>query len=140
MAKNDRSSRSRFVRLESLEDRNLLSLIGSKPTLDVVDAPGVKHQHNGAIYITQPAVLQVQGNAQPGAAGTTTLVSIYAEDSSGNLVNGGQPLATATPDSLGRYHTLVALQNIGKLYKIINAFFGRGNSEHHYQTNFRTYL
>ena len=111
MAEHDASTRSLSCRLESLESRNLLSLIGSKPTLNVIDGPGVRHHGNG-IFITQPAVIQVFGTAQPGAPGTTVSVGIYAEDSEGNLVNGGAPLATTTPNSLGLYHTLVSLPSM----------------------------
>src|SRR6516162_5731002 len=76
MVTHDRNTRSRSLRIESLESRNLLSLIGSKPTLDVVDGPGVHHHRGGTVFITQPATIQVVGNAQPGAPGTTTEVSI----------------------------------------------------------------
>lgn len=112
MVTHDRNTRSRSLRIESLESRNLLSLIGSKPTLDVIDGPGVHHHRGGSVFITQPATIQVVGTAQPGAPGTTTSVSIYAEDSEGNLVNGGTPLATVTPDFLGRYNAIVSLPSM----------------------------
>ena len=91
MPNTTRKSIVRSPRVESLEDRNLLTLIGSKPTLEITNSPGVR-SHGSAIYITQPAVIQVSGTAQPGPAGSTATVSIFAEDSSGNLVNGGRPL------------------------------------------------
>ena len=111
MPNTTRKSIVRSPRVESLEDRNLLTLIGSKPTLEITNSPGVR-SHGSAIYITQPAVIQVSGTAQPGPAGSTATVSIFAEDSSGNLVNGGRPLATVIPDALGRYHALVQLPSL----------------------------
>ena len=67
---------------EALETRNLLStLIGSKPTIDAFDGNGVTHNKFGGLSITQPAIIQVFGTAQPGAPGSTVPVSIYAEDS-----------------------------------------------------------
>jgi hypothetical protein len=109
MVKNERKSRAATFRPESLEGRNLLSLLlGSKPTLDVKDGPGVHHNRDGTISIVQPAVLQVFGTAQT-SDGVAAQVSIYAEDSEGNLVNGGVPLATVVPDFLGRYNALVSL-------------------------------
>ena len=110
MVKNDRAARSRSFAPEALETRNLLStLIGSKPTLDAYDGAGVSHNKFGGISISQPAVIQVFGTAQPGAPGSTVSVSIFAENSEGNLVNGGVPLATTTPDLLGRYNATVTL-------------------------------
>lgn len=108
MPDTSRKPTARSPRLESLEDRKLLTLIGAKPTLEITSAPGVRF-HGNSLFITQPAVIQVSGTAQPGPAGSTATVSIFAEDSSGNLVNGGQPLATVTPDALGRYNALVKL-------------------------------
>ncbi len=110
MVKNDRSARSRSFGPEALETRNLLStILGSKPTLDALDGFGVQHNRFGGISITQPAVIQVFGTAQPGAPGSTVEVSIFAEDSNGTIVNGGAPLATVTPDVLGRYRATVTL-------------------------------
>jgi hypothetical protein len=113
MSKNDR--KTRFV-LEALETRNLLStLIGSKPTLTVLDGPGVKHYKSGIINLLNPSPIQIYGTAQPGNANTAVTVSIFAEDRGGNIVNNGQPLATTTPDFLGRYHVTVTLpSNIRK--------------------------
>ncbi len=109
MITNDRDPRSRAPRLESLEERNLLSLIGSKPTLFVENGPGVRNLRHGGVSIIQPANIHVSGDAQPGAPGTTVQVSIFAEDRAGNIVNGGAPLATTTPDALGRYSAVVSL-------------------------------
>jgi hypothetical protein len=126
MVTHDRNTRSRSLRIESLESRNLLSLIGSKPTLDVVDGPGVHHHRGGSVFITQPATIQVVGTAQAGAPGTTTSVSIYAEDSEGNLVNGGDPLATVTPDFLGRYNAIISLPSM--IPKDVNFLVARQTS------------
>jgi hypothetical protein len=110
MVKHDRAALSRSFGPEALETRNLLStLIGSKPTIDALDGPGVTHNRQGGISIIQPAVIQVFGTAQPGPPGSTVSVSIFAEDSEGNLVNGGAPLATVTPNVLGRYNATVTL-------------------------------
>ena len=113
MAKHDR--KSRFA-LEPLETRNLLStLLGSKPTITVLDGPGVRHYQSGIVNLLNPSPIQVYGTAQPGNAQTTVTVSIYAEDRGGNIVNNGQPLAVVTPDFLGRYHATVTLpSNIRK--------------------------
>jgi hypothetical protein len=113
MSKNDR--KSRFV-LEALETRNLMTtLIGSKPTITVLDGPGVRHYKSGIINLLNPSPIQVYGTAQPGNANTSVTVSIFAEDRGGNIVNDGQPLATTTPDFLGRYHVTVTLpSNIRK--------------------------
>lgn len=105
--KNDRWKRS--FRLESLETRNLLTLIVSKPTIDAIDGPGVSHNQYGGITILQPTTIQIIGSAQPGAPGTTTQVDIYAQDSHGTIINGGAPLATVTPDFLGIYRTTISL-------------------------------
>ena len=112
MSMSRRSPRRRAYRVEALESRNLLTLIGAKPTIDVVSGPGVRRYASGAIAITQPAVLQVFGTAQPGAPGTTVSVSIFAVNSEGNFVNEGTPLATVTPNSLGMYSANVSLPSL----------------------------
>jgi hypothetical protein len=112
MVKKDRDSRSQTLNLESLEARNLLTLIGSQPTLEVINGPGVHVNPSGTVSILQPAAIQVTGTAQPGPPGSTVQVSIYAQDSEGNLVNGGAPLATVTPNSLGIYRAVVSLPSM----------------------------
>ena len=100
---------ARRPRLESLEGRQLLSLIDAPPTLHVLNGPGVHVLKSGAVYIVNPTQIRVSGTAQPGTASTTVTVGIFAEDRAGDLVNGGQPLAVVTPDFLGRYHATIAL-------------------------------
>jgi len=113
MSKTDR--KLPLLSLESLESRNLLTLIGSAPTIAVLNGPHVHHYRSGAVNIVQPANIQVYGTAQPGNANTLVAVSIYAEDRGGNIVNNGQPLAVVTPDALGRYHATINLpSNIRK--------------------------
>ena len=123
MVKQDRISRRVTALLESLETRSLLSLISAPPTLEVLPSPGVRFNREGGISITQPAAIHVYGTAQPGAPGTTVQVSIYAEDSEGNLVNGGAPLATVTPDFLGKYSAVVSLPSM--LRKDVNFLVAR---------------
>ena len=53
----------------------------------------------------------------------TVQVSIYAEDSEGNLVNEGDPLANVTPDFLGRYQAIVSLPSM--LRKDVNYLVAR---------------
>jgi hypothetical protein len=98
------------IRPESLETRELLSLlINAKPTLEVHPTPpSVRRAHNGAFSIVQPANIHVFGTAQP-PIGFNTTIDIFAEDRTGQIVNGGLPLATATPDQLGRYSATVSL-------------------------------
>ena len=98
------------LQAESLETRALLSLlINSKPTLDIqANGPGVRRNPGGSYSIIQPVTFKVFGTAQP-PINLDATVSIYAEDRNGNLVNGGQPLAVATPDFLGRYSARVSL-------------------------------
>ncbi len=120
MASRDRS---RSVRLEPLESRALLTLIGSAPTIDVIAGPGVKHLASGEISILQPAAIHVVGTAQPGAPGTTVSVGIFAEDSQGNVLNGGLPLAAVTPNMLGTYRATVFLPSI--LRKDVNFLVAR---------------
>ena len=93
MVQHGRRSKNIALSVDALETRNLLSLLGSKPTLDAIIGPGVHRNHQGGISITQPAMISVFGTAQPGPAGATVAVSIYAEDAQGNIVNGGAPLA-----------------------------------------------
>jgi X-X-X-Leu-X-X-Gly heptad repeat protein len=113
MSKTDR--KLPLLGLESLESRNLLTLIGSAPTIAVLNGPHVHHYRSGAVNIVQPAHIQVYGTAQPGNANTLVAVSIFAEDRGGNIVNNGQPLAVVTPDALGRYHATINLpSNIRK--------------------------
>jgi len=123
MSTNDRAKRTSSFRVESLESRNLLSLIGSKPTLSVIDSPGVRNHRGGGVYITQPTTIQVVGTAQPGPPGSAVQVEIFAQDSAGNLVNGGAPLATVVPDALGRYRALVTLPSM--LPKDVNFLVAR---------------
>ena len=111
MNQNKRKSRRSALHLESLEARNLLSLlITDKPTLEVQPAPPrVVRDHQG-IRIVQPATIQVFGTAQPNIPGSAQFqIAIFAEDRNGNLVNDGRPLASATPDFLGRYQASLAL-------------------------------
>jgi X-X-X-Leu-X-X-Gly heptad repeat protein len=124
MSKNDR--KTRFV-LEGLETRNLLTtLIGSKPTITVLDGPGVRHYKSGIINLLNPAPIQIYGTAQPGNANTAVTVSIFAEDRGGNIINNGQPLATTTPDFLGRYHVTVTLPS--NIRKDVNFLIARQES------------
>ena len=102
------STRRLSTQLEALEARNLLSLlINAQPTLDVQPSPGVYHFRTG-FAVTQPAIIRVFGTAQP-PIGLTATVEIFAENSTGQFVNGGLPLATATPDLLGRYSAAFTL-------------------------------
>jgi hypothetical protein len=111
MSQSKRKSRRSTLRLESLEARNLLSLlITDKPTLEVQPAPPrVVRDHQG-IRIIQPATIHVSGTAQPNVPGSAqSQIAIFAEDRDGSLVNNGLPLANATPDFLGRYQASFAL-------------------------------
>ena len=111
MNQNKRKSRRLALHLDSLETRNLLSLlITDKPTLEVQpDPPRVVRDHHG-IRIVQPATIQAFGTAQPNVPGSAQFqIAIFAEDRDGNLVNNGRPLANATPDFLGRYRASFAL-------------------------------
>ena len=111
MNQSKRKSRRSTLRLESLEARNLLSLlITDKPTLEVRPTPPrVVRDHQG-IRIVQPATIQVFGTANPNIPGSAQFqIAIFAEDRDGNLVNDGRPLANATPDFLGRYQASFAL-------------------------------
>jgi hypothetical protein len=89
----------------------------------VINGPGVHNNRSGTVSIIQPAAIQVTGTAQPGPPGSTVSVSIYAEDSEGDLVNGGAPLATVTPDSLGIYHAIVSLPSM--IRKDVNILVAR---------------
>jgi X-X-X-Leu-X-X-Gly heptad repeat protein len=121
MSKTDR--KLPLLGLESLESRNLLTLIGSAPTIAVLNGPHVHHYRSGAVNIVQPAHIQVYGTAQPGNANTLVAVSIFAEDRGGNIVNNGQPLAVVTPDALGRYHATINLPS--NIRKDVNSLVAR---------------
>lgn len=110
MSHKDRKPKRSLLNFDSLEHRNLLSvLINAKPTLHVeVDPPHVTQHHRG-VYILQPTIIHVTGSAQPPAANDTVRVDFYAEDAQGNLVNGGNPVGTATPDFLGLYKADITL-------------------------------
>jgi hypothetical protein len=99
------------MRPESLETRDLLSvLINAKPTLNVtLNPPHVTRFHHDGVAILQPTLITVTGTAQPPAANDIIQIQFFAEDRQGNLVNGGQPLGTATPDFLGRYSAQISL-------------------------------
>jgi hypothetical protein len=77
----------------------------------------------GAIYITQPTPITVTGTAQPPTPGVSVVVHIYAKDGNGNLVNGGAPLATATPDFSGQYTATLSLPS--RLRGDVNTLFAR---------------
>lgn len=107
--KNRKPTRS-LLNFDSLEHRNLLSvLINAKPTLNVEINPPHVTQHHRGVYILQPTIIHVTGSAQPPAANDTVRVDFYAEDAQGNLVNGGNPVGTATPDFLGLYKADITL-------------------------------
>ena len=110
MPSKSRPSTQPALHPEVLETRNLLSLlINAKPTLDIQpDGKSVKLAPHGAYSIIQPATIKVFGTAQP-PIGLTATVSIFAEDRNNQIINDGQPLATATPDFLGRYSATVSL-------------------------------
>jgi hypothetical protein len=94
---------------EPLEARELLSLlINAKPTLDIQPGPGVHRSRGGGFVVTQPATVRVSGTAQP-PIGFSATVEIFAQDRNGRILNGGRPLATATPDRLGRYSATLTL-------------------------------
>ena len=46
--------------------QQLLSLIDAKPTLHVLNGPGVRVLRSGAVYIVNPTQIRVTGTAQPG--------------------------------------------------------------------------
>src|SRR2546421_538220 len=104
------TTRRASIQPESLEGRELLSLlINAKPTLEVHPTPpSVRPFHGGAVAIVQPANIRVFGTAQP-PIGFDATIDIFAEDRFGQIVNGGLPLATTTPDALGRYNAVVSL-------------------------------
>lgn len=114
---------ARRPRIEVLEGRRLLTLIGAQPTIDAINGQRVRHTARGGISIVQPAPIHVSGTAQPGAPGATVSVGIYAEDSQGNIVNNGLPLATVTPDMLGQYKGTIYLPST--LRKDVNYLVAR---------------
>ncbi|WP_337175671.1 hypothetical protein [Paludisphaera sp.] len=125
MSTTDRSAkrRNRF-RLESLEDRSLMSvLINAKPTLEVIPQGNRVREMRGAIYLTQPTPIAVTGTTQPPTSGVQVLVQIFAKDANGNLVNGGAPLASATPDFSGQYTATLSLPS--RLRADVNTLFAR---------------
>jgi hypothetical protein len=125
MVDNNRASkRTSAPRLESLETRNLLSvLINAKPTLEVLAQGNRVRNDHGAISIVQPTPITVTGTAQPPAANVQVVVQIFAKDANGNLVNGGAPLATAVPDFSGQYTATLSLPS--RLRKDVNVLFAR---------------
>lgn len=126
MSKTDRSAKRRknAFRLESLEDRSLMStLIAAKPTLEVLPQGNRVREARGAIYITQPTPITVTGTATPAGSHARSVVEIYAKDANGNLVNGGAPLATATPDFSGQYTASLSLPS--RLRGDVNTLFAR---------------
>jgi hypothetical protein len=118
--KHRQRSRRRSSRLESLEARNLLSLfISAKPTIEVVPQGGRVHpNHAGGFTILQPTEIKVRGVAQPPAPNLSVVVQIYGVAADGSVLNGGSPLATATPNFLGQYSTSVTLPS--KIRKDVN--------------------
>lgn len=98
-------------------------LINAKPTLEVIPQGNRVRNARGAIYITQPTAITVTGVAQPSSANVQTVVELYAKDANGNLVNGGAPLATATPDFAGHYTATFTLPSM--LRKDVNTLFAR---------------
>lgn len=125
MSKTNRSARRRNqFRLESLEDRSLLStLISAKPTLEVMPQGHRVREVRGAIYITQPTPIAVTGTATPASSHASSVVEIYAKDANGNLVNNGAPLATAKPDFSGQYNATLSLPS--RLRGDVNTLFAR---------------
>lgn len=94
---------------EGLETRQLLSLLHNfRPTLQVETSRGITRHGRGEFVVRQPAVIRVKGTAQS-AGGFGVTVAIYAEDSRGQILNGGQPPATAVPDQLGLYRASIRL-------------------------------
>lgn len=98
-------------------------LIGAKPTLEVLPQGHRVREARGAIYITQPTPITVTGTATPASAHGSSVVQIFAKDGNGNLVNGGAPLATATPDFSGQYTATLSLPS--RLRKDVNTLFAR---------------
>lgn len=126
MSKTDRSAKRRknSFRLESLEDRSLMStLIAAKPTLEILPQGNRVREVRGAIYVTQPTPITVTGTATPAGSHARSVVEIYAKDANGNLVNGGAPLATATPDFSGQYTASLSLPS--RLRGDVNTLFAR---------------
>ncbi|APW61858.1 hypothetical protein [Paludisphaera borealis] len=98
-------------------------LINAKPTLEVLPQGNRVREVQGAIYITQPTAITVTGTAQPPASNVQVVVQIFAKDANGNLVNGGAPLASATPDFSGQYRATFSLPSL--LRKDVNVLFAR---------------
>jgi len=98
-------------------------LINAKPTLEVLPQGNRVREARGAIYITQPTPISVTGTAQPPSSNVQTIVEIYAKDANGNLVGGGAPLATATPDFSGQYTATLSLPS--RLRGDVNTLFAR---------------
>src|SRR3954452_19971343 len=118
------SKRTASLQMESLENRDLLSvLINAKPTLEVVPEGHRVTQSHGAISIIQPTPITVTGTAQPPAPNVQVVVQIFAKDANGNLVNSGAPLATAVPDFSGQYTATLSLPS--RLRGDVNSLFAR---------------
>jgi hypothetical protein len=84
--------------------------LASRPTAQVqTDRPRVRPQPGGGITIVQPTPITITGTAQPPAANFQTEVEVYALDAQGQVLNGGNPLATATPNFLGLYSVTLRL-------------------------------
>ncbi len=98
-------------------------LISAKPTLEVLPQGNRVREARGAIYITQPTPITVTGTATPTSPHARSVVQIFAKDGNGNLVNGGAPLATATPDFSGQYTATLSLPS--RLRKDVNTLFAR---------------
>src|SRR5262245_60521800 len=125
MVKKDRFSKHHhLLRIEMLEDRNLLSvLINAKPTLEVLPQGNRVRGSRGGITVVQPTPITVTGTAQPPASNVQVVVQIFAKDANGNLVNGGAPLASAVPDFSGQYTATFSLPS--RLRKDVNVLFAR---------------
>ena len=122
--KNRASKRIAAPWLESLEIRNLLSvLINAEPTLEVLPQGNRVRESRGAISIVQPTPITVTGIAQPPAPNVQVVVQIFAKDANGNLVSGGAPLASAVPDFSGQYTATLSLPS--RLRKDVNVLFAR---------------
>ncbi len=106
-----RKRRRGSVQLESLESRTLLSvLLNSKPTVEVqIDRPRVRPFHGRGVSIIQPTEITVTGTAQPPAPNFNVQVEVFALDADGQVLNGGAPLAVATPNFLGLYRATFQL-------------------------------
>jgi hypothetical protein len=91
--------------------------------LTVIANPPAVRPFHGGFAIIQPTEIGLRGVAQPPAPNVATLVEIFGIDHSGNLLNGGSPLAVTTPNVLGRYQTTVSLPSM--IRKDINQLVAR---------------